>query len=169
MSQEDSKSALEQIIDKMVADKTFSLDAMEAVKKLKDTAAKTASDLEVARRELKDSKQYAETLSSTLSSVRAELSAWTTRDASLTKREAEITQLEKTAAVEAARAEAFRWSMSTVFAPNVVRTAVQKFGSAAGPNGISSPTHDCGHTAVSDGYGQKEAGYLDATRPQPGQ
>lgn len=143
------------LIEKMLQEKTLSLDAMEGIQLLKKKAE--AADTEITR--LKDvqaefvkSKSLLETK---LDIAVTENTALKAAADSVKAREALVFKNELRAAVAEAQAVAYRDSMKIVFAPNVVRENIMKYGSTAS-NGMTFPTNEGGTVTRAEGYGEQE-------------
>jgi len=123
------------IIQQMFEQKFLTADGVDSIKKLKDSAA--AADEEIKRlneQAIKREQAHHEMLTELtaerdqyreLSRKHAEIiQGWNAREKELLERERRINETEKAAAVAEAEARALRFSMSTVFAPNTIRSSV---------------------------------------------
>jgi len=151
------------MIEKLVTEKTFTMDALEAIQALKVKAGQLETQNEKLDREVASYKKNAEIDTNLRLSMKSDLDAWKAREASIVARELKMFENEKSAAVATAVSAAYLTSMKIVFAPNTVRESVQKFGSVAGSNGMSYPTSDTGTITRAEGYADpiSNAGYTD--------
>lgn len=126
------------LIDELVADKTFSLDALDRVKAIKDANDKLVAELEDSRDTLARMNEYTAelvrekvSLNTTIDDLRAELVGLReTAD----KGQKAIYEADKERAV----AFAYKSAMEIVFRPNAVRETVARNVSVAVPNGSGS-------------------------------
>ena len=114
-------SELTILIDKLVTEKTFSLDALDAIKILRDKA--TAQDEFIAEMKQQAQQKHADFLAVTkdrdrLFEAEATLAA---RAFKVSEREEKVTSLEKAAAVAEAKAAALGHCFDTVFRNTVFR------------------------------------------------
>lgn len=122
-------------IDDLVASKTFNLEALEGIKKIKDDARKAMIEIEELEEKLKNAKAEIKSLADTNSTQALRIE-------SLNKQvEAGKDAVEKgnvaihEAAKQAAVANAWREAMQTVFKPNAVRENVWRNHAVVIPNG----------------------------------
>jgi hypothetical protein len=143
------------LIERMLQEKTLSLDAMEGIQLLKKKAE--AADAEIAK--LKE--QYAalsanyRTLELNHGKSLDDLKVLRNASDSVKAREVLVFKNELRAAVAEAQATAYRDSMKIVFAPNVVRENIMKYGSN-NQNGVSYGTNEGGTVTRAEGYGEVE-------------
>jgi chromosome segregation ATPase len=145
---------LVQMIESLVQEQTFSLDAVEAIKALRDRAESVQQKLEETQQTLQKTRDQVTEVTAKAESLREELNAWKKREAELATRERNIFALEMKAAVAEAKADAYQTSMKITFAPNLVRNAVQSFG-GSNQNGIYSPTNETSTRTLVDGYARE--------------
>lgn len=112
------------MIENVVREKTFSLDAVQAIEEIRKKAAKLEADLETSRSETKN-------YGAQLSTAKAEIAEWSirssaidARDKAVAEREKKITELEKTSAVAAAESSILRGVVDKVFANRTVRESI---------------------------------------------
>ena len=158
-----TNDTLVQMIETLVQEKTFSLDALEAIKVLRDKAVKLQEELDATKRTLAESRAAREALNAEKTTLNAEkttlneqLNGWTTRETELLNREKTMFALEQRTAVAEAKADAFLTSMKITFAPNLVRNSVQGY---AGSNRNTTHT-DCSRNineTISDNHGENES------------
>jgi chromosome segregation ATPase len=123
-------------IDEMVREKTFSLDALNAINDLKTKARIMEGALDAAQKDVAKAKEDARLMSERYSECNAEVNAFKTREADLEKRERAIFEHEKASAVAQARSQAFGEAFGMVFRNTVVRETVNKSVPVAGPGGV---------------------------------
>jgi len=140
------------LLETMLQEKTLSLEAMDSIRKLKERADK--ADQEIAQLTEKNRELNVSTarLQGELSDANIKLGAVADREKAVQKREDAVHQLEMKAAVAQAESNAYRTSMSIVFAPNVVRESIMKYGAINGGNGVCVPTSDSGIVTHTEGY-----------------
>jgi uncharacterized coiled-coil protein SlyX len=143
---------LTDMIDDLVASKTFSLDALEVVKKLKDRAADLEHTLTMRDGTVKDLNEFKTTAQRTIREQQEVIKGIEDREKACADREAKLHVVEMERAVAQARAKAFEESMKIVFAPNMVRNSVQSFGGISRANGVYENTNDNRNHTVVDGY-----------------
>lgn len=111
---------LTEMIDALVAEKTFSLDGVKAIEALRVSAEglqkKLASAIEQSDSYLKGREE----MTALAASRAAEVASWQTREAAISKRELAMTELEKRSAVSDARAETVKECFGLVFRNAVV-------------------------------------------------
>jgi chromosome segregation ATPase len=111
-------------IDDLVASKTFNLDALDGIKQLKDDLQKQITETEWVAKKLKDETARCEELSKLNSWQGNKIAALNKtiedNEAAATKAREAIHEAEKHKAV----AEAFKFSLETVFKPATVRETV---------------------------------------------
>lgn len=146
---------LVQMIETLVQEKTFSLDALEAIKALRDKAESLQRTLAETQTNLAAQRDLSASLTAERDAIRAELNLWKARETELEKRERSIFALELKAAVAEAKAEAWQTSMKITFAPNLVRNSVQSYGGRSNPNGGYDSTNDNRTHTVVDGYARE--------------
>lgn len=118
---------LVQMIETLVQEKTFSLDALEAIKNLRDKAEKLQDELEKTQRTLADTQSRRSALTAENALLTEELNVWKNRESAILSREKTMYALEQRTAVAEAQANAFLLSMKITFAPNMVRNSLQDF------------------------------------------
>lgn len=114
------------LIDKLVTEKTFSVDGVKAIEQLRQKAAAQEDKiglLEIAAKELKRTYDMIE---ADRQRLRGKEDTFIKREAELVAREAKVAEHEKTAAVAVAKADAFMFALTTVFKPNTVRETIMK-------------------------------------------
>jgi len=135
-------SELIDLIDRMVVEKTFSLDALEVVKKLKEKAEKLESDLKSANAAATNWKQSLDARKAEVLQLQAEIAWWVKRENDLKSRELQITALEQKVAV----AEARYWTQNETVSmflklPSVRRNITETIGHVVPPSGgLTYPT-----------------------------
>jgi regulator of replication initiation timing len=122
-----ANDTLIQMIEGLVNEKTFSLDAVEAIKKLRDKAELLQTQLaDLTKRNLEHIENNAK-LTREKEELRDQLNTWKNRESELKKREDKMHELDIRTAVAQAKSEAYFDSMKVVFAPNIVRNSIQDF------------------------------------------
>jgi hypothetical protein len=120
-----TNDTLVQMIETLVQEKTFSLDALEAIKVLRDKAVKLQEELDATKRMLESINAAREVLSTEKTHLLMQLDTWIKRESDLLARERNMFALEQRTAVAEAKADAFLMSMKITFAPNLVRNSLQ--------------------------------------------
>lgn len=117
---------LTEAFEKLLVEKTFTADALEGIKKLKDKAL----ELENNSKNLQEARFKAEQRVDELVALCAErlneLNAWKAREAALIEREKKVFENEKNAAVAQAESAAFKHSLGVVFAAPSMRREVHR-------------------------------------------
>lgn len=113
-------------IDELILGKTFSLDGVEAIKKLRDRAATLDTQLATALAQSADSIRQANVLREKVNELTASASSVANRETAVAIREGKITELEKYAAVSAAKSDVYSTVFSTIFRSTTVREMVNK-------------------------------------------
>jgi peptidoglycan hydrolase CwlO-like protein len=145
-------SNLTAMIDKLVTEKTFTMDALQAIQELKVKAEHLEDSNLKLEAQLKDSKAERSTLSNQLAMANGLVIDWKTREQELVKRELKVTEHEKTAAVANAVSAAYKDALKTVFAPNVVRQQVMTSRNYTNANGQYTSDGGCDTTTTAEGY-----------------
>ncbi len=112
---------LTQLIDKMVHEKTFSMEGVEAVKALRDKAQDMEAELTRIKAGYEREKQQVSAWERKNGAAENRLKAWEAREQALQKRELTMTELEKAAAVARAKEETFRECVGLVFRNSTLR------------------------------------------------
>lgn len=113
-------------IDELILGKTFSLDGVEAIKKLRDRAAVLDAQLATAQAQNSDLSKQLSNSREQVATLTANASAVTLREATVMVRESKITELEKSAAVSAAKSDVYSTVFNTIFRNTVVRESMTK-------------------------------------------
>ncbi|QRE00166.1 hypothetical protein [Burkholderia phage BCSR5] len=142
------------VVDDLVLQKTLTVEAAEGLVKLRERVKSLEAANESLKASLTESQRENADYKGRLDRTIADLRVLQEKESSVREREAKVTELERKAAVAQAEASAYLTSMKIVFAPNIVRESVQKWGSVAGPNGMSIPTSDGGTVNRAEGYEQ---------------
>lgn len=143
------------MIDKLVTEKTFTMDALEAIQALKVKAEQLEAQNEKLTKDLTTAQANVKELTDKLSDAHSKNQEWNGREKAIVARELKMFENEKNAAVANAVSAAYRDALKTVFAPNVVRQSVMAYGQQTS-NGMTYPTSDNRTTATADGYGEVE-------------
>lgn len=122
-------------IDDLVASKTFNLDALDGIKKLKDDLSRTLGDVEHFKRELEKAEQKNKELLNTNSWQANKIDALNKKIADGEERVAKANDSIHEAAKHKAVSEAWQSAMAMVFKPNAVRESVQRNHTVVIPNG----------------------------------
>lgn len=112
---------LTQLIDELVSEKTFNLDAVEGIQKLRERAEalETKSVSLEEKLEKEEGKSVKEIVKN--DKLLQELSEWRSRESSLSEREKKITELEKAKAVAQAESATFEKCVGLVFRNTMLR------------------------------------------------
>lgn len=116
---------LTDLVDRLVQERTFSLEAAGPIKDLRDKADALQKQVNSLRRELEEKKYEANRLEAKISGQKAEIEAWGKREADLRTREGRAADLEKALAVAEAKHQTVDLCFSRLFANRVVREHVQ--------------------------------------------
>lgn len=115
---------LTKLIDEIIEQKTFSLDALDSIKKLRDKAQEQESALKF-KDEMLDAKKTIElTIRAEMAVQATQLATWKTREDELKKRELTMTALEKSSAIADAKATSYIEFARLVFANRITREKV---------------------------------------------
>jgi hypothetical protein len=120
-----NNTLLEQI-DALVASKTFSLDALDSIKKIKDDFQKTLGSLEYAEAKLADANKTIASMTSELARERANVSAL---EANIKVNETLVAEGQKAIwekKIAEGVASAYMHSMEIVFKPSATRETIQR-------------------------------------------
>jgi chromosome segregation ATPase len=149
-----ANTQLSNMIEELVQQKTFGLDALDAIRELKSRAELLESEIKRKDDQITTLTQDCQAKNERLAAQEKELAKISAREIAVAARESKIHQNELIAAVAQARAGAFEQSMKIVFAPNRVRDSVQSWGSVAN-NGMSVPINDSRVVSRTEGYAQE--------------
>jgi chromosome segregation ATPase len=124
-------------IDDLVASKTFNLDALDGIKKLKDDLGRTLGDVEHFKRELEKAEKKNQEMLNTNAWQAQKIETLNKKIADGEERVSKATDSIHEAAKHKAVAEAWQGAMAMVFKPNAVRETVQRNHSVwvPGPSG----------------------------------
>ena len=114
------------LIDKLTTENTFSLAGVKAIENLKVRAEQLDMKVKGLQADLDVSKAARDRGDTAYKKVSEERDRLIAQKEAWEKREANIVAIEKDAAVAMGKAEAYRWSMETVFRPNAIREIVNK-------------------------------------------
>lgn len=121
-----SKYEITDLIDKIVEESTFSVKGVDAIKALRDKAAAQEREIVSLNATIKEGSAANDSLRTENGRLKEHNARLVAREDDLKKREDAMTKIEKEAAVNAAKAEAYRDSMQIVFKPHTVREMVSK-------------------------------------------
>lgn len=113
-------------IDKMVEQKTFGLDALDAINELRDKAEALNEKLAVERRNAERRAEDIRQRDARLTSLESKVAAMDLRETAVADREAKATELEKRVAVAEAKHMATVETAAMFLRNSVVRESVQK-------------------------------------------
>ena len=144
-------SRLQEVLDGIIQDKTFSMEAVDAIKALRDDLQKEKARSNALFEEVMQVEKNNDRLSDENFAINKEIIAWRERDEELRKRESHIAMLERSEAVAQSKADAIGLCFDTVFRNTVFRESFNKMV----PNGV-------------DQYGISQAAseFGDVTRTQ---
>lgn len=142
---------LTEMIDRIVTEKTFTMDALEAIQALKVKAEQLEYRNASLTKDLSDSQVVRSRLTQQLSSVQIKLQTLEEHEQEVAAREAKVVEHEKRAAIAEAVSAAYKDALKIVFAPNVVRNTVQSYGSV-NRDGTIVPTNETRTTTTAEGY-----------------
>jgi hypothetical protein len=126
MAETDTPNPILAMIDKAVEEKTFGLDALTAVQKIKEQAAKLDKDLTYSRQSLEQQKRETERAESGQRVAVEKVKQWEAREAAVAAREAKVTELEKQTAVAQAQSGAYFTVLDRMFANRQFRETVME-------------------------------------------
>jgi DNA anti-recombination protein RmuC len=113
--------SLTEVIDKLVQERTFGLEGLEGVKRIKDHAATLEQKLKDSQEAVTGRDMSIRSYISEIAELRAIIEKHHARDADLTKREAKVRELEMREAVSTARAQTMESVFGTIFKNVTVR------------------------------------------------
>lgn len=116
---------LTKLIDNLVEQKTFGLDALGPIKDLRDKAATQESQLRASQREVQQNQNDLRARDVQIANLRAEVKDWTQRTAELENRERKVFDLEKASAVAMASSAVWSDAFHSIFKNTIVREGVQ--------------------------------------------
>lgn len=117
---------LTRAIDRLVQDKVFSMEGIEAIKELRDRSANLESNLLEKSKKIEELELGRKELIQENRSLADSVKLLNERDKAMADREAKVFELEKSAAVAVAESKAYKYAMDAVFKPNTIREAVHK-------------------------------------------
>lgn len=157
------------LIDKMVQEKTLSLEAMDGIQALKKKAEAADQQIDRLTTNLNERTAERDDFAKQLAAVRDENKILTARDQGIAAREAAVFKNELRAAVAEATATAFEKSMRIVFAPNIVRESVLKNNGGTTTDGRYVNSTESGIVSRSEGYAdEKRDGSSPSSAPGVG-
>lgn len=118
---EEAQNPILTAIDKLVEEKTFNLDALSAIQKLREQAVELDRKLKYAEHSKAELKIERDHKNTRITSLEKELKTWTDRESALRARELTVTELEKSTAVQGAIAQTYATIVDKMFANRVVR------------------------------------------------
>lgn len=133
-----SDNSLTTLINDLVEQKTFSLEALSSIKELRDKATILENQNEYLKDSIKSSEERIETLKQRLRESEEAHIVASAKINTLKEREKKATESIYQAEKHKAVAEAYKDAMTIVFKPNVVREAVAKNVPVSGPVGFST-------------------------------
>ena len=160
---------LTELIDQLVAQKTLSLDALDGIKALKDRAVRMEAELRERDTNLENICKLRAIDQNIIKELRANVERVEEREHAVAQREAKVHQIELERAVATARASTFEQAMKIVFAPNMVRNAVQGFSGGQQQGGVYVSSNENRTTTTVDGYardGDVDAGSTAGAQPK---
>lgn len=117
---------LTKLIDTLVQQKTFSLDAVGSIKELRDKAADLETKLKKAEEYGKRRDMELQQNAATIGARDLQVKRWETREKELSEREAKVTDLEKSTAVAQAESHVMRDVFHTIFRNTIVRETTNR-------------------------------------------
>jgi regulator of replication initiation timing len=150
---------LTDMIDRLVTEKTFGLDALDSVKALKNKAERLENELDLTQKRTNKLEGDIAAQIAENARLNLEIGKIAGREAAVKAREEKIHELETASAV--ARAESSVWERATriVFAPNTVREKIVR-NSGGGTNGPNSEYRS--HSTFTNDQEQRTEGYAAA-------
>lgn len=124
------------LIDKAVEEKTFSLDGLSAVQKIKDQVILSNARIEELTTWLKQKEKHNDELKAAIKEKEFEIAKWKTRENELVEREKKHIDLEKNCAVSVAVQIAQDKMFERLFANRQFRESVVESSTRAVPNQV---------------------------------
>ena len=121
-----SSYELTKAIDALVEKRTFSLDALEAIKQLRDKAEEQEVTLKRRDSEIADILAKNQQLHNEVSKLSGQLQAIETRESAVAAREKDADKAVYEADKQKAVADTLRWAFETTMRPAAVRTSIQR-------------------------------------------
>lgn len=118
---EEKYDELTKIIDTMVMEKTFSMEAVKAIQALRNKAEEIENTNKDLVERVQAAQKSAEIRRQTLKDLQADIDTWRARVDELTTREKAVTAIERDKATANARAETFKECFALVFRNMEVR------------------------------------------------
>lgn len=117
---------LTKMIDKLVHERVFSMEGLEAVKELRDRCTKFEEELTQARQRNGELREKIVELSGERDVLAKRVKEREEQLKELREREGKIVEHEKSAAVSKAESAAYKYALDVVFKPNTVREQISK-------------------------------------------
>ena len=117
---------LTKLIDSLVEQKTFGLDALGPIKDLRDRAAKQEALLRTSADEIRELKTQGYQKDGQIARLANEVKDWTQRLAEIENRERKIFELEKASAVAVAQSDIWSNAFHSIFKNTVVRETINR-------------------------------------------
>ena len=131
-------SNLTEAINKLVEEKTFSLDALEAIRGLRDKAEAMERENNLLKVQVADLRADHDGLKAENAALTSDLTVFKSREASIRAKEIEAYDAKAEAKRQQAIADTFREAMGMIFKPNTVREQVQRNIPVASPGSNGS-------------------------------
>lgn len=119
-------STLTELIDKLITEKTFSLDGVKAIEQMRQKAEAQEARIAEQKTTVDDLRKENATLRSENGRLSATLDDARKNEAALASREAMVVRHETARAVAEASMAAYKDAMTIVFRPNTVRETAQR-------------------------------------------
>lgn len=139
-------------IDRLVEEKTFNLDALEAIKDLRDKAASLEANVELLEAQIEKHKNGTSALRKENLDLEAVVSQQNTKIAELEAREKTAFEAIYKAEMHAAVADAYKDALRTVFKPHSVRETITR----SVPIATTYSNGSGGHTQSVQSYEQTD-------------
>lgn len=120
------QNQLSNLIDKMVQEKTFSLDALTAIQKLRESALEMERTIALLREDREAQRIVGEELNRKLHEANLQLANIAIREKSVEEREAKIFALEKSEAVANAKSSTLDSMFDRIFRNTIVRETINR-------------------------------------------
>lgn len=125
-NKENNMNTLTEAINQLVQEKTFSLDAVDAIKGLRDKAAALENLCNTQNQQIADLGNTELRQTSRIGELQTEVANWKKREDELVQREKAAAEAIHEAKRQQAIADTFRESMGMIFRPNTVRETIQR-------------------------------------------
>lgn len=117
---------LTKLIDTLVEQKTFGLDALGPIKDLRDKAARQETALNNANNSILEYRRDMAAKDAEISRLQSDINDWSQRQAEMENRERKVFDLEKASAVAVAKSEVWGDAFHSIFKNTIVRETINR-------------------------------------------